>query len=308
MKFVILTIFLTIVWEKPLVKSENAVINENEREIMNPADTDSIIERVTSKHAENTGSDNEALYVTGRYSFIGTDDKLYETVYGADENGFRQENVNNDFELPQNIFFNTNSKVMRLILFVIFLNTAFAKPQPVSEDAVIITYERESDESGGYRFSYQTSDLQSREEQGVIKNPGTDNEALSVTGSYSFLGTDSKMYRIFYMADENGFQHKKGRDTPEILFVIFLYAAFAKPQPISEDAVIITYERESDESGGYTFSKLYRISYMADENGFQHKKDKGPQLSNIFFPPDSKITTVKNRINEDRRKLINENE
>lgn len=55
-------------------------------------------------------------------------------------------------------------------------------------------------------FRYETSDGQTREEQGVLKNPGTDNEALSVTGSYSYLGPDGVIYSVRYIADENGFR------------------------------------------------------------------------------------------------------
>lgn len=55
-------------------------------------------------------------------------------------------------------------------------------------------------------FSYSTSDDQTREENGVIKNGGTDNEVLAVKGFYNFIGTDGILYSISYTADENGYQ------------------------------------------------------------------------------------------------------
>lgn len=57
-----------------------------------------------------------------------------------------------------------------------------------------------------YIFSVDTSDGFQKEEQGEIKNVGTDEEALAVTGSYSYVGDDGKTYSVKYTADENGFQ------------------------------------------------------------------------------------------------------
>lgn len=39
-----------------------------------------------------------------------------------------------------------------------------------------------------------------------MKNAGTENEAISVTGSFSFLGQDGVLYTVRYIADENGFR------------------------------------------------------------------------------------------------------
>lgn len=55
-------------------------------------------------------------------------------------------------------------------------------------------------------FSVDTSDGFQKEEQGEIKNAGTDEESLAVTGSYSYVGDDGKTYSVKYTADENGFQ------------------------------------------------------------------------------------------------------
>lgn len=66
-----------------------------------------------------------------------------------------------------------------------------------------------------FSFSYETSDGQTRDEQGVLKNPGTDNEALSVTGSFSFVGQDGVVYQVTYIADENGFR-PEGKHIPKL--------------------------------------------------------------------------------------------
>jgi hypothetical protein len=53
---------------------------------------------------------------------------------------------------------------------------------------------------------FQTSDGISRSEQGVLKNPGTDNEALEVKGSYSYKGPDGKDITVNFVANEQGYQ------------------------------------------------------------------------------------------------------
>lgn len=42
------------------------------------------------------------------------------------------------------------------------------------------------------------------QEQGEVKNKGTDNEIQSVRGSYSYTGPDGVLYEVTYIADENG--------------------------------------------------------------------------------------------------------
>lgn len=52
----------------------------------------------------------------------------------------------------------------------------------------------------------ETSDGFKRQETGVINNPGTDQEFLSVSGSYSYIGDDGKtIFLVRYTADEKGF-------------------------------------------------------------------------------------------------------
>lgn len=55
-------------------------------------------------------------------------------------------------------------------------------------------------------FRYETSNGIQAQEQGSVANPGTDNEILSVRGSFSYKGADGVTYTVNYVADENGFQ------------------------------------------------------------------------------------------------------
>lgn len=53
--------------------------------------------------------------------------------------------------------------------------------------------------------SYDLSDGQYRQEETKILNRGTDDEQIVVTGRYSYVGTDGRLYEVTYVADKNGF-------------------------------------------------------------------------------------------------------
>lgn len=54
--------------------------------------------------------------------------------------------------------------------------------------------------------SYETTNGIRADQQGFLKNPGTQLEAQVMQGSYSYTGPDGLVYTITYIADENGFQ------------------------------------------------------------------------------------------------------
>ena len=53
---------------------------------------------------------------------------------------------------------------------------------------------------------FETSDGTNAKQEGVLKNVGTENEAISVQGSYKYIADDGITYEVKYVADENGFQ------------------------------------------------------------------------------------------------------
>ena len=64
-----------------------------------------------------------------------------------------------------------------------------------------------------YTLSFETSDGVSRKETATVKNIGTEEEAISVEGTVSWVGPDGIHYTLNYLADENGFQ-PEGKHLP----------------------------------------------------------------------------------------------
>ncbi|XP_030746748.1 endocuticle structural protein SgAbd-6-like [Sitophilus oryzae] len=95
-----------------------------------------------------------------------------------------------------------------IVLLALGLTAVFAAPQQSSRDATIVKYEADNDGFSGYKFNFETSDGVSRSETGELKNAGTDNEALVMRGTISWIGADGTPYTIEFIADENGFQPK----------------------------------------------------------------------------------------------------
>ncbi|XP_030560928.1 larval cuticle protein 65Ag1-like [Drosophila novamexicana] len=90
-----------------------------------------------------------------------------------------------------------------LIVFVALFAVALAAP--ADSDAQTLRSEADvGPESFNYEF--ETSNGIKENAAGQLKNIGSENEAISVQGSYSFVADDGQTYTINYVADENGFQ------------------------------------------------------------------------------------------------------
>ncbi|EDV51106.1 larval cuticle protein 65Ag1 [Drosophila erecta] len=92
-----------------------------------------------------------------------------------------------------------------LIAFVaLFALFALAAAGPLQEPQTL----SQSSEVGpeNYAYSFETSNGINAQEQGKLQNAGTDYEAISARGSFSYIGDDGQTYTVTYIADENGFQ------------------------------------------------------------------------------------------------------
>ncbi|KAH8235210.1 hypothetical protein KR032_010389 [Drosophila birchii] len=91
-----------------------------------------------------------------------------------------------------------------VLAFVALFAVVLAAPAPNAEAQVL---RLDSDvQPDGYNYALETSDGTKHEEQGQLKNAGTENEAIAVRGSFSFVADDGQTYTVNYVADENGFQ------------------------------------------------------------------------------------------------------
>ncbi|XP_016975759.1 larval cuticle protein 65Ag1-like [Drosophila rhopaloa] len=89
-----------------------------------------------------------------------------------------------------------------LIVFVALFAVALAAPP--SEVQVLRSESDVGPEN--YKYALETSDGTSKKEEGQLKNAGTEDEAIVVKGSFSFVADDGQTYTVNYIADENGFQ------------------------------------------------------------------------------------------------------
>ncbi|KAH8280458.1 hypothetical protein KR018_007750, partial [Drosophila ironensis] len=76
---------------------------------------------------------------------------------------------------------------------------------PAGPPIPILSFVNENDGDGNYRFSYETGNGIKAQEEGTVKNKGSENEIPSVMGSYSYTNPEGELVEIMYTADENGF-------------------------------------------------------------------------------------------------------
>ncbi|XP_044752639.1 larval cuticle protein 1-like isoform X2 [Coccinella septempunctata] len=88
------------------------------------------------------------------------------------------------------------------------MSCVISAPVGNDADATIISYEYEQKENG-YFFSYTTSNGITREENAVIvddpNGKNEENQIIRINGYYSYTDKDNNLYRVDYVADENGY-------------------------------------------------------------------------------------------------------
>ncbi|KAH8266020.1 hypothetical protein KR038_000454 [Drosophila bunnanda] len=82
---------------------------------------------------------------------------------------------------------------------------AVAIAAPAAPEASVVRLESDVGPES-YKYALETSDGTSKVEEGHLNNVGSENEAISVKGSYRFVADDGVTYEVTYIADENGFQ------------------------------------------------------------------------------------------------------
>ncbi|KAL4706480.1 hypothetical protein ACJJTC_015678 [Scirpophaga incertulas] len=93
-------------------------------------------------------------------------------------------------------------------LTVIVIAVACAFPQqvqPPAHPAVEVVKQVSDVDINSYQFEFETSDGTIRQEQGDYKND-TEQQGLSVKGSYKYVAPDGQQIQVSYVADKNGYQ------------------------------------------------------------------------------------------------------
>ena len=102
---------------------------------------------------------------------------------------------------------------LQIIALCALVAVAIAAPP---HDETVLVKETPLDNIGvdGYQFGYELSNGQAHQESAQLQNPGHENEALVVRGSYTYVDPETNVrYTVNYVADENGF-HPEGAHLP----------------------------------------------------------------------------------------------
>ncbi|XP_073836958.1 larval cuticle protein 65Ag1-like [Musca autumnalis] len=89
--------------------------------------------------------------------------------------------------------------------FIIVFAALFALALAAPSDVEVLRSESEVGPES-FQYAFETSDGTKSQAEGHLNNQGTEQEAIVVRGSYSFVGDDGQTYTVEYVADENGFQ------------------------------------------------------------------------------------------------------
>ncbi|XP_053676333.1 uncharacterized protein LOC128726543 [Anopheles nili] len=99
-------------------------------------------------------------------------------------------------------------KLAGVLAFVAFLLgvTQCAPIDPeLSEDSQLVNYESVQGREM-YRFKYETSDGQFREEVAMLVNVGTPEQELMLMGQYGFKSKDGTMVMVMYTSGKKGYR------------------------------------------------------------------------------------------------------
>ncbi|KAJ6634696.1 Endocuticle structural glycoprotein SgAbd-5 [Pseudolycoriella hygida] len=93
-----------------------------------------------------------------------------------------------------------------LLITVLGVVTSAPTPQLNNDETSVLRYFNENNGSGQYNYLYQLSNGETRAENGYPKVVGEAQiPVISISGKYSYVGTDGVTYWVHYTADENGY-------------------------------------------------------------------------------------------------------
>lgn len=135
-----------------------------------------------------------------------------------------------------------NNITFQYIFFAILacINAAITnyKNVPANEEidfVPIVKSVAERKEDGSFLFAYEGGDGSFRKEVGVIQNPGTDDEALEVSGSYRYIDADGQEVEVHYTAGKGGFVPEGTNIPKEITQAAQAAAEFARSIKVNDN-------------------------------------------------------------------------
>ncbi|CAL1674408.1 unnamed protein product [Lasius platythorax] len=103
---------------------------------------------------------------------------------------------------------------------VIFLALAACAATAPADDVIpIVSQSQEGpNPDGSYKWNYEAGNGIKAEEEGHVEDAGTENEAMTAEGGFSYSSDDGQAISLTYKADRNGFQPVGAHlpTTPEI--------------------------------------------------------------------------------------------
>ncbi|XP_015595896.1 endocuticle structural glycoprotein ABD-4-like [Cephus cinctus] len=128
---------------------------------------------------------------------------------------------------------------MYAILITLVVLGSCAVAAPVDEPVPIVSQTQEGpNPDGSYKWAYEAGNGIKAQEEGQLTNPGSENEANSVKGGYSYTGSEGETIELTYEANENGFQPRGAHlpTAPPIPELIQKALDWIAAHPSKEDA------------------------------------------------------------------------
>lgn len=97
-----------------------------------------------------------------------------------------------------------NAALVFVVLFVAYTSAAPADQQQVIP--IVSQTQEGPNPDGSYKWAFESGNGIKANEEGQVKNLGSENEAMQAQGGYSYKGDDGVDIVLTYVADENGFQ------------------------------------------------------------------------------------------------------
>lgn len=97
--------------------------------------------------------------------------------------------------------------ILKNVQITVIALAAWASAAPAEEPIPIVSQSQDGpNPDGSYKWQYESGNGIKAEEEGLLANAGSENEAVQAKGSYSYKDDQGKEISLTYTANEEGFQ------------------------------------------------------------------------------------------------------